>query len=105
MRGGVQIHPVLVTAPSHAISAVGNALALQSKAALQTAQVDATCGIEIDLHLRHSTTPNPGSLDTKATGQPSSRTAARTCEIYPAARVKFTPKCLCHQALDVLRRA
>src|SRR5437764_9078976 len=69
MRRGEQIHPVLVTAARNPIPAVGDALTVQSEAALQTAQVDATCGVEIDLHVRHFTTPNPGHSHTGTTAK------------------------------------
>src|SRR5436305_2193353 len=73
---------MLVTASSHSIAAIRHSLSLQPETSLQTAQVDATCGVEIDLHVRHDTAPNPGYLHTGMTGA-TRRTAARTCHNIP----------------------
>src|SRR5256885_17230685 len=73
---------MLVTASSHSIAAIRHSLSLQPETSLQTAQVDATCGVEIDLHVRHDTAPNPGYLHTGTTGA-TRRTAARTCHNIP----------------------
>ena len=53
MRRRVEIHPVLVTSAGYAVPALCHALTAEAETALQTAQVDAASGVEIDLHFGH----------------------------------------------------
>jgi hypothetical protein len=49
----VEIHPVFVAAARYAVSPEGDALAVKTEAALQTVQVDASRGVEVNLYFGH----------------------------------------------------
>src|SRR5205085_2276031 len=51
MRGGVEVHPVIVLAAGHVVPAVAQTLTGQQQAAPQAVEVDATSGIDVDLQL------------------------------------------------------
>jgi hypothetical protein len=51
--GGVQVHPVELFAPLDAIAAGADASGMELQAALQTVQIDASEGVEVDGGFRH----------------------------------------------------
>jgi hypothetical protein len=50
VSGGVEVHPVILGSARDAIAAGADALTAEPEAPLQTVEVDATCGVEVDLH-------------------------------------------------------
>jgi len=45
---GVEVDPVILSAPGDAVASVADSLTAKPHASLQTVEVDATCGIEVD---------------------------------------------------------
>src|SRR5689334_16581422 len=85
MCRGDEVHPVLATPTGHSVPAVGDAFTMEPEAPLQTAQVDATAGVEVDLHVRH------------VHYSQSRLCTHRNAEIYPTARSKFILGSLLHR--------
>src|SRR3954447_5771207 len=54
MRGGIEVDPMVLDTARDPVPAVADPLTAESKAPLQTVEVDASCGVEVDLHfVRH----------------------------------------------------
>jgi hypothetical protein len=72
MRGGVQIHPVIVRSAGHAIAAVTYPLAMQQETPPQPLQIDAAHGVDVDLQFSHRPAPNPIEIvqDVARSGHP-----------------------------------
>src|SRR5207253_710075 len=59
VRGGVEIHPVIVLPAGDVIAAVTHPLSMQQETPPQPLQIDATSGVDVDLRFPHRPAPNP----------------------------------------------
>src|SRR5689334_257348 len=55
VRGGVEVDPMVLSPAGNPVPAVADSLTAEAKAPLQTVEVDASSGVEVDLHfVRHN---------------------------------------------------
>ena len=67
MGGGVEVHPVVLGSSGDAVPSGGYALTAKPETSLQTVEIDATCGVEVDEDfVRHDTAPNPSVVEDTA---------------------------------------
>ncbi len=59
--GGVEVDPMVLGSSRDAVTSCGYSLTTKPEASLQTVEIDAPSGVEVDEDfVRHGTAPNPG---------------------------------------------
>jgi hypothetical protein len=62
VRKSVEVDPMFLGSPNDAVTAGADTLSAESETPLQSIEVDATCGVEVDHQLVIHDAPNPGGL-------------------------------------------